>query len=312
MLHYMEIADMNLAARSPEVFIRHCEGHYAHVLENAARKILAGSADKPIVLLSGPSGSGKTTTAVRIARLLQSWGHGTHALSMDNYYFRDPAVPMPIDDEGNPDYESPVIVDSALVQQHLAALSRGDAIAVPRFDFVAQRRAEETAPMRRLPGEIVVVEGIHALNPAVVGDVHNLATTLYVSVRTRVKDANGFVLHPSKVRLMRRLMRDRRGRGQSFEETVARVRSVNRGERLYIMPYKDNADIAIDSFCPYELPVYRDILLPGLLLMDPEFMEDCDVSDMAPMLRQIAPIGMEGISREALIREFIGGGLVEG
>jgi uridine kinase len=307
----MEIADINLAARSPEVFIRHCEGHYAHVLENAARRILAGSADKPIVLLSGPSGSGKTTTALRIARLLQSWGHGTHALSMDNYFFRDPDTPVPLDDEGHPDYETPAIMDSALIQAHLAALSRGEEIGVPRFDCVGQRRAGDTTPMRRGPGEIIIVEGLHALNPAVVGAARDLATTLYVSVRTRVKDPNGFVLHPSKVRLMRRLMRDRRGRGQSFEETVRRVRSVNRGERLYIMPYKDRADIAIDSFCPYELPVYRDILLPGLLLMDPEFMEDCDVSDMAPMLRQITPMAMEGIAQEALIREFIGGGLVE-
>jgi len=311
-IRYMTIEEINRAAANPLRFIQDSEAEYDALLVEAAQRILTVSEEKPIVLLSGPSGSGKTTSALRIEALLDGWGHECHTLSMDNYYYRDESLVIPVDDEGQPDLETPLIVDSALLREHIQGLIRGETVHIPSFDFVAQQRRPERTPMRRGPGEIIVIEGIHALNPEVVGaDAHSWGTGVYVSVRTRIKDPNGFVLHPSKVRLLRRLMRDRRGRGQSFEDTVTRFRSVNRGERLYIMPHKHHADISIDTFCPYELSVYRDILLEGLFAMDPEFMEDMDVSDMAPMLRQVAPMAMEGIKREALIREFIGGGMVE-
>lgn len=310
MLRYVGINEINSLGRNPLQFKEQCEAEYEFMLQNTVRDILAAAHERPIVLVSGPSGSGKTTTALRLEAMLEKAGRPCHALSMDNYYFRPKDSSVPLDDEGRPDLESPAILDSGLLREHIKALMSGGTVDVPKFDFVAQRRADEYVSLTRGKDELIVVEGIHALNPEVVGvDAQRWCTGIYVSVRTRVKDANGFVLHPSKVRLLRRLMRDRRGRGQSFEDTISRLRSVNRGERLYIMPHKDRANISLDTFCPYELSVYRALLLDGLLGMDPEFMEDFDVSDVAPILRQFAPMDEEGIRKEALIREFIGGGL---
>jgi uridine kinase len=163
-----------------------------------------------------------------------------------------------------------------------------------------------TIPFHRKPGERVIMEGIHALNPEVVGAAHGMSTKIYISVRTRVQDSAGYVLHPSRIRVMRRLLRDKRHRGQSFSDTIDRLRSVNRGERLYILPNKHYADIQLDTFVPYELAVYRNDILAGMAEVDRTFAEDRDVEDLVPMLRQISPIDPALVPKNALIQEFIG------
>lgn len=308
---HRSIDDINKLAENPAEFIKKSDEAYDLMIYDAAKKILETSIEKPIVLLSGPSGSGKTTTALRIEALLESWGHKTHTLSMDNYYYRRADGVMPLDEEGNVDYESPLCLDEELLRSHLQTLKVYGSIDVPSFDFQNQCRTPDTTRLDMESGDIVVVEGIHALNPNVVGDVHDGAIGIYISVRTRVHTDRGFILHPSKVRLLRRLMRDQRGRGQSFEDTISRLRSVSRGERLYIMPVKHNADISMDTFCPYELCVLKDLLLGGLEKVDPEFMFDNDIYDVVPFLRQVTPLKPDGIGKEALLREFIGGGLLD-
>ena len=108
------------------------------------------------------------------------------------------------------------------------------------------------------------------------------------------------------MRLARRLLRDQRGRGMDYRATVDRLASVSRGERLYIMPNKHRADVALDTFIPYELAVYRNELIAGLSQVDPGFLEDVGVSDLLPMLRQTAPIPRALVPENAMIREFIG------
>ena len=307
-MQYYSIEELNARAATPGEFIDDCERAYDAKILEAARHILSAAADKPLVLLSGPSGSGKTTTAGRIEALLDGWGHETHTLSMDNYYYRDPASPIPVDEEGQTDLESPLCIDMALLREHLALIAAGQPVEMPTFDFARQQRAERTIPIHRRPGEIVVMEGIHALNPEVVGErtLTELATGIYISVRTRLTDEGGYVLHPSKVRLARRLLRDREGRGMDYRATVDRLRSVSRGERLYILPNKHRADIALDTFIPYEPAVYRNELIAGLSQVDATFLEDAGVSDLLPMLRQITPIPRSLVPENAMIREFIG------
>lgn len=307
-MQYYALRELNENARTPGEFIADCERDYDRKILETAQHILSVAAARPLVLLSGPSGSGKTTTALRIEALLDGWGHETHTLSMDNYFFRSPEVPLPRDEEGRPDLESPLCIDIALLKRHLALIAAGEPIEMPTFDFANQRRAEATIPFHRRPGEIVVMEGIHALNPEVVGEdtLARLATGIYVSVRTRLTDDGGYVLHPSKVRLACRLLRDQRGRGMDYRATVDRLASVSRGERLYIMPNKHRADVALDTFIPYELAVYRNELIAGLSQVDPGFLEDAGVSDLLPMLRQTAPIPRALVPENAMIREFIG------
>ena len=138
------------------------------------------------------------------------------------------------------------------------------------------------------------------------GQEADLATGIYISVRTRVKDENGFVLHPSRIRLARRFLRDFRHRGQDYAATAIKLRSVSRGERLYIDPNKGNAAIQFDTFIPYELAVYRNELVHYLGKVDQTLLEDLGVSELMPFLRQIDPISEKYVPENALIQEFIG------
>ena len=306
-MEYFNISDMNEASRDPAEFIRWSQERYDAKVEAAALQILeAAEHGKPLVLLSGPSGSGKTTTAGRITQWLTDHGHPSHTLSMDNYYFRRADGWMPRDEEGQIDYESPEIIDMPLLRQHLEMMAECRPVEMPTFDFAAQRRAEKTIPVPRKPGEIIVMEGIHALNPQVLGQEAELATGIYISVRTRVRDDNGFVLHPSRIRLARRLLRDFRHRGQNYADTVKKLRSVDRGERLYINPHKNSAAVQFDTFIPYELAVYRNEVLLYLNKVDATLLEDLGVSELMPMLRQIDPISEKFVPEHALIQEFIG------
>ncbi len=306
-MQYFPVKDMNEAARDPQEFIRWSQQQYAAKIEAAAKTILENAENgKPLVLLSGPSGSGKTTTAQRIEAWLDSHGHESHTLSMDNYYFRREDGVMPVDEEGQPDYESPDLVDMPLLRQHLEMMAEGKPVEMPTFDFAAQKRSNVTIPVHRKPGEIVIMEGIHALNPQVLGKEKDISTGIYISVRTRVIEEHGFVLHPSKIRLARRMLRDFRHRGRDYAATVGNLRSVSRGERMYITPYKHTAEIQFDTFIPYELPVYRNEVLFYLNQVDTKYLEDLDVMELAPFLREIEPIPRDLVPSDSLIQEFMG------
>ncbi len=295
-----------LLAENPHQVIAQAEAEYEQKILDAAVQIRDHSAERPIVLLSGPSGSGKTTTALRIEKLLDSWGCETHTLSMDNYFYGHTQGAMPLDDDGKVDLESPLRLDVPLLEEHLDKIARCIPVEIPTFDFASQQRGPATIPLHRHPGELVILEGIHALNPQVTGRAGEYSTGVYVSVRTRVQAADGALLHPEKLRLCRRLLRDVLYRGQSYEDTISRLRSVSRGERLYIMPYKNRAQIAIDTFLPYEIAVYAGELAAGIEAVYDGLMERENLSDLKPFLRQTVPLSKELVPSDSLIREFIG------
>ena len=149
------------------------------------------------------------------------------------------------------------------------------------------------------------MEGIHALNPDVTGHSDEFTNRVYVSVRTRLED-NGALLHPSKIRLMRRLIRDKLYRGRSISETMDFFRSVERGEDLYIMPYKHRASFDIDTFIAYEPMVYRDILLSDLERVSKTYGNYDHYADIELFLRALSPLEREAVPDNSLVREFIG------
>ena len=262
---------------------------------------------KPIVLLSGPSGSGKTTTAMRLADELGKNGIKARVISMDNYFIPNKNIEeknVPRDEEGNIDLESPYRVDIKIFQEHMKLMAECKPVEVPEFDFVTQDYKSYT-PITREENEVMIFEGIHALNPEVNGGVTDTATCVYVSVRTRLKTKNGDLLHPSHVRLMRRLLRDRLFRGREYDDIFAMYKSVQRGENLYIMPYKNRADFDIDTFIDYETPVYKGLIYDDLLNA-----EKSKYSDMRSMvlkyLEEIDPIPSVFVPKNSLIKEFIG------
>ncbi len=302
-MNFVSIAKLNEDLRDPARMIAEANADYTARVVRIAEEIRKNSDEKPIVLLTGPSGSGKTTTAKIIEKYLDATGHETHTISLDDYFYRRANGFLPRDEEGNVDYESPLHIDAELLHRHMADLAACRPVEIPSFDFVNQRRTEKTTCLARKPGEIVIFEGIHALNPTVSGD-RERALGIYVSVRTRVTYGED-VLHPSKIRLMRRLLRDKRHRGQSFTGTINRFSNVSRGEKLFIEPYKNTADFQIDSFCPYELAVYRDLLLPGLSGLDDAFLEEKRVSDMIEFLAAFSPVSKRLVPEDSLICEFL-------
>ena len=184
-------------------------------------------------------------------------------------------------------------------------LFRGERIDIPEFDFARQQRISGM-PLKRNAGDVIIIEGIHALNPLLTGDSESYTNCVYVSVRTRIEGDDGSLLHPAKIRLMRRLIRDKLYRGRSLPETFEFFRSVERGENLYIMPFKFRADFDIDTFIPYEPLVYRDILLPDLEQAEKTYEKYADYADIALFLRQMTGIERGYVPENSLIKEFIG------
>lgn len=287
-------------------FIRSSEDIYQLQLRTAAEKIYMSRSERPLVLLSGPSGSGKTTTALRLAMLLGQKGLQVHTLSMDNYFLPAGASGFPIDENGKPDLESPYRLDIPMFSEHLEKLSRGEPVEMPVFDFATQSRSDHI-PVARKSNEIIIIEGIHALNPEVTGDSDDFTTCMYVSVRTRIRTKYGHTLHPRKIRLMRRLNRDRLFRSRSLEEIFDMFESVTQGEEKYIMPHKSRATIEIDSFIPYEASVYAKMLKNDVENNREAFaaIEDGDI--MLKVLTELEPLSEELVPSDSLVREFIGG-----
>ena len=180
---------------------------------------------------------------------------------------------------------------------------------------VAQRFFEKGAPVcrpsgvtfTRQPGEIVILEGIHVLNPAVVPLPESQTVRLYVSVRTRGQSAKGGLLHPKYIRLLRRMLRDVSGRGRPAEGTLSMFRSVEEGEQKYIMPYKHRSTFDIDTFCPYELNVYRSLLPDEVAALK----EHPDMTDLMQVLTEALPLETTVVPPTSLIREFVGGSVYE-
>ncbi len=302
-MNCISVEQLNSEVGSPEDFIVQGEERYSSQLREAAKKIYEMRTERPIVLISGPSGSGKTTSAARVAKLLEGYGCNAHTISMDNYF-----LPMRLnlaarDKDGKIDFESPQRLDIPLFKEHLEKLFNCVEIEIPSFDFAEQER-HEGMPLKRGKGDIVILEGIHALNPLLTGDCDAFTIGIYVSVRTRIQYGDE-LLHPSKIRLMRRLMRDKLYRGRTLSDTFEFFKSVERGENLYIMPYKHRADFDIDTFIEYEAPVYRDILLPDLEKSH-GYYDYAAYADIEKFLRVLSPMDKTYVPKQSLIREFIG------
>lgn len=300
----ISVETLNALAEKPGVIVADSEKRYADEISKVAEAIFASRAERPIVLISGPSGSGKTTTAMRVASALNEMNCTAHVISMDNYFLPMSMMEDARDENGKIDFESPLRLDIALFRDHLEKLSRCEEIDIPGFDFAKQERVKGM-PLKREAGDVVILEGIHALNPLVTGDSDSYSTRVYVSVRTRIADGEK-LLHPSKIRLMRRLIRDKLYRGRAFPDTMEFFKSVERGENLYIMPYKHRANFDIDTFIGYEPLVYRDVLLPGLAEAARTYAEYSDYADVEEFLKLLAPLDRKMVPDNSLVREFIG------
>ena len=292
--------------QNPSDFVAACEADYNKKIDDIATVLAANRKTRPIVLLSGPSGSGKTTTAHRLAHRLASLGIKMHIVSMDNYFRTFTEEEQMLFRDHRLDLESPDRMDKNLLTKHMEAIMRGETVTLPHFNFTTNVAEFGEETLRLSPNEMIILEGIHALNPNVLGSTDRFTTRIYVSVRTRieyVKQGIPTLLHPSMVRLARRMIRDRRERGRTFSDVVALYAGVENGEKLYIMPYKHRADLDIDTFIPYELCAYRDSLPSAMPNEQETYPWLCDLFDV---LNSLPSLDTAILPSDALIREFVG------
>ena len=304
-----QLQEINKRIRSDvKEFLAECDQSYAQRVSLAADRILSNLERSPIVLLSGPSGSGKTTTALKIAEELRRRGVNSHAVAMDNYFKTLDRRAAPRTPEGDIDYESPLCMDMDLLDEHFTALSRGEEVLIPKFEFARQMRNDALGqPLQLGKNEIAIFEGIHALNDDIAGR-HPEATKLYISARSNVNEGAELRFKGTWMRLTRRAVRDYQFRGTDVGQTLNMWANVRRGEKLYISPFKNRADIIFDSSLPYEVSVMRNFAPPILRSIPRENERYDEVMELIAAFAHFEPIDPALVAGDALLREFIGGG----
>ena len=309
------LKEINEAIRNdPKGFVEECDAAYNKKIEKAAYQIAENRAKSHIVLLSGPSGSGKTTTAKKIEAKLEEMGIRSYAIAMDNYFQTVDPETSPRNREGQIDYESPFCLDMDLLNRHFAMLDRGEKIHIPKFEFARQMRsAVKSRPLQLGKDEIAIFEGIHALNDIITGK-NPSAMKLYISARSNILDEDGkTVFKGTWMRLARRTVRDAKFRAWEPDVTIKMWANVRRGEKLYISPFKDNADIQFDSSLPYEVSVVKSFAQPLFekMHLSPDLERYEEIGHLVEAYPKLETLNEKYVAADSLIREFIGGGIYD-
>lgn len=259
-----------------------------------------------LVLISGPSSSGKTTFAKRLGIQLRVLGLNPVLISLDDYFVDREKTPR--DENGEYDYEALEAIDLEQFNDHLKRLERGESVDIPRYDFISGTRQWHDNPLQLDERSVLIVEGIHGLNPALTPGVpESRKFKIYVSCFTSVALDNVSRIATSDNRLLRRLTRDYRTRGNDALSTLARWESVRRGEEKHIFPYQENADVMFNSSLFYEISVLRRFAEPILREVPDTVPEYGEAKRMLKFLDNFIPISPEEIPPTSLLREFIGG-----
>ena len=262
------------------------DAEYFQKIDEIKEAVIKNAATAPVILIAGPSGSGKTTTAHNLEAALDKAGAETHTVSLDNY-FRT----VTEEERSTIDFESPSRVDGELLSEHIAKIARGEEIEIPVFDFPNMRRSDETIKLKRSDGELIIFEGIHALNPSVITAPGEFTAKIYVSVRTRVSYGNE-VLQPEYVRLA--------------AVTLSYLESVTRGENNFVKPFKRFADFQIDTFLGYEAGVYKSIIERDIINVAADEKDENAKKILTGFLSCVCALDKEKTPENSLIREFIG------
>ncbi len=260
------------------------------------------------VMLAGPSSSGKTTSANRLATQLRVHGKKPILMSLDDYYIdRDKIFPGP---DGKVDLEHINTIDTALFGEHLAALLAGQAVELPTFNFQTGKREWHGHQLRLHDDSVIIVEGLHALNPVLLpkGLDARLVFRMYVSPLLPLSLDDHNRIPTSYLRLLRRTVRDYETRNSSVQRTLSMWDSVRRGEKLWIFPFQENADVIFNSSTLYELAVLKKHIFPLLVAVEPEDDYYDEVRAIVKVLNFVHEADVDDeIPPTSLVREFIGG-----
>lgn len=286
--------------------IQLAEANYNSQLAKTADIIYNKRNKIKIILLAGPSSSGKTTTARKLEVYLKARGFKTHSISTDDYFLN--RVDTPKKPNGDYDFESLRAVDTDLFNKHLLKLLAGEKVLMPEYNFVLGEREYKGRTLQLSSDDIVIIEGIHALNPELTMAIANdNKFKIYISPLTQLNIDNHNRIHTSDTRRLRRIIRDNKYRGWNAADTLRNWKNILEGEEEYVFPYQNEADMIINSALIYELGVLKTYAEPLLFSVD----EDDDVYPEAirliNFLRNFLPIPSDDVPRESVLREFIGG-----
>ena len=293
-------------SQNPRELVAECENRYQSYIVKAADQIIENMKNSPVVLLSGPSGSGKTTTAYKLEHELEKRGVVSHTISMDDYFHdvdirRAPELP-----DGAIDFEHPNCVDMELLNEHFALLKAGKEIHVPKFLFARQKRSASIFRKLKLKeNEIAIFEGIHALNGG------HPQSRRCENIHQRHCD---YIDDEGEKRFLNMSQADAQSRGTitSEEQTPSINRpwdNVLRGERLYIYPYMDRANIKINSALLYEVAVMKQFARPLFIDLPDDNPQNEELARILPALELFSDLSPDHVPEDSLLREFMGGSI---
>ena len=286
-----------------------CEARQERAYAELADKIYAVRDRVKIVFLAGPSSSGKTSSSLRLAQQCKVKEMNPKVIELDNYFVERERTPR--DADGNYDFEALEAMDLELLGNHLNTLLSGGEVELPRYDFKQGRPFFEGKKMHLEENDILVMEGIHALDPAMVPSVdQERIFRVYASALTSLKLDENCCISTTDNRLLRRMVRDNRVRGITPEETILRWASVRRGENRYIFPFQENADAQFNTALLYELPLLRYYSEPLLRRIQPSsgaYAEAVRLLKFLSYINYLQPAEIAAIPPTSILREFIGG-----
>ena len=306
------LADVNSALMEGKgiQLINLCEARQERKYAEAADQIFWRRNRASIVMMSGPSSSGKTSSSLRIAQQARVLGLNPKVIELDNYFVdRDHT---PLDENGEKDYECLGAMNIELLNDNLNDLLSGREIIVPRFDFISGRPVfEESRRMSLKPGDVLFMEGIHALNPDLTPAVdQDRIFRIYISALSALPGGEKVHNSTTDKRLLRRIVRDNRTRGISPENNILLWPKVRRGETLNIFPYEENAELVFNSSTLYDIPLlkyYAEPLLYGIKEGSPAYEKASSLLAFLEHVVALKPSEIAAIPPTSIMREFIGG-----
>ncbi len=284
--------------------IKIAEAFHEKKLGNIADQVAARGSR--LLLISGPSSSGKTTFAKRIGIQLRILGLDPVLISLDDYFVERDKTPL--DESGEYDYESLYALDLETFNANLNTLFAGGSVDVPRYDFITGKREYHPAPLQLSERSLLVIEGIHALNPELTSHIDDSEKfKIYISALTSISLDDISRIATTDNRLLRRITRDYTTRGSDAAATLKRWSSVRAGEDKHIFPYQENADVMFNSSLFYEISVLRRFVEPMLHEVPDTIPEHAEARRLLKFLDNFIPIAPDEITPTSILREFIGG-----
>lgn len=306
LLHIHNVTDFNIACKRNKSFEMIKLAEALH--EKKVAQIADAIAEKrpKMIFVSGPSSSGKTTFSKRLQIQLMVNGIKPEVLSMDDYFVN--RVDTPVDENGEWDFENVKAVDLPFFRQQMQELLEGKEVELPTYDFSIGERVFEGRKLKLQKDSILLIEGLHALNPCILPDVdRSLTFKIYVSALTTINIDNHNWIPTTDIRLLRRVVRDYKYRNFSARETIARCPSVVRGEMKWVYPYQEEADVMFNSALIFEFAVLKRHAEP-ILQEVPKYCEEySEAHRLLKFLQYFVPIPEKEIPPTSLLREFVGG-----